>query len=444
MKADYDIQRLDELICHLLDGDLSVDGEAELGEILGRSRQARDHYRTSLRIHAALIRHSEAAPGGGVKAPRMVRWKPWIGGLAAAACLAAVLWIVVPGKEKPVAWLSGSRGALWSAESPEGDLVSLPLELQRGFAEVMFRNGVRVTLEGPCRFEVTDPSAMEVAHGRASVKAPVKKPAGFEFHLDTPGGRLTDLGTEFGVSVGNGSDGPVVLTEVFDGEIEVPAAKGSRQRMQAGDSAAILKETGGTQLVTTLDDYPVDLGNVARRLPSHVKRNDFSGNLALGKPVATPAYLNKPQGSVFPPDNLTDGRLNDTGSPGDWSFWLAPDGETGEFTVDLLQPETINRVMLQNTRNRRNGDRGLREFMVLVSDDAVSFHEVCRGELQRVAQLPPPGTDFPSETFSFPDVRARYVKIVGLSHYRNEGRRMSHHQYHLHSGGLNEIMIFGP
>ncbi|WAC19272.1 discoidin domain-containing protein [Luteolibacter sp. SL250] len=438
---DYDAPRLDRLIADLLDGTLPDAERGELGEILAASRQARDHYRSSVRIHAALIRHAPPLP---VRESKPVSRPLWPVALAAAACVAIAGWIAFPRTGVPVAVLSGTNDAQWGGTEPAGELMGVPLELRRGFAEISFRSGVRVTVEGPCRFRVKDLSSLEFGHGRASVKAPDKKPAGFAFHLDTPGGRLTDLGTEFGVSVGTGSLGAVVMTEVFHGEIEVPSDHGARRRMLAGDAAAILKETDGTRLVTTVGDYPVDLGDVARRLPAPVVRRDFSGNLALGKPVTTPAYLSKAGGSVFPPDNLTDGRLNDTGSPGDWSFWLAPDGETGEATIDLLQPETIGRVVLQNTRNRRNGDRGMKEFVIRVSEDGQVFHEVHRGEMRRVEDEPSPGVDFPFETISFAPVRARYVMIQGISHYRSKDRQPSHRHYGLHSGGLNEVMIFVP
>jgi len=443
---DYDAARLDERIADLLDGTLPESGRAELERILSGSRQARDHYRHSLRIHAALIRHAVSDQAAGEeKIVRLPSRRRWVACAAAAACIVIAGWLVFPHGGRPVARLSGENGAVWSGADPAGELLGQALELKKGFAEISFRSGVRVTVEGPCRFRVKDLSSLEFSHGRASVKAPEKKPEGFAFHLDTPGGRLTDLGTEFGVSVGAGAQGAVVMTEVFSGEIEVPSGDdGARRKMQAGDAAAILKETGGTRLVTTVGDYPVDLGDVARRLPGRLKRHDFSGNLALGKPVTTPAYLSKAGGSVFPPDNLTDGRLNDTGSPGDWSFWLAPDGETGEFTVDLLRPEMINRVVLQNTRNRRNGDRGLKEFAILVSEDGVTFDQVFQGEMKRVEQQPQPGVDFPFETFTFGAVKARYVAVVGLSHYQSKERGPGHHHYHLHSGGLNEIMVFGP
>jgi len=146
-------------------------------------------------------------------------------------------------------------------------------------------------------------------------------------------------------------------------------------------------------------------------------------------------------GNSFPADNLTDGRFNDTGSPGDWSFWLAPNGDSGEFTVDLLDDLLIGRIELQNTRNRTYGDRGFREISIQVSSDNQSFREIFRGELQRIVDLQSPGVDFPIESIRFDPVSTRYLKVVGLTHYRKLDRPLTSPN---EGGGLNEIQVFAP
>ena len=438
MKTDYDPGRLDELLQLLFDDGLTNDNLPELNTILRGSSQARCHYRKSLRLHAALIRYRR--PETMVPMVKAAAPRNNIGWLAAAACLMLGLFFLPKLVEKPIAILSGTTGAVWSEDNQDqaAKLLEKPLNLIRGFAEISFRSGVKVIVEGPCQFEVTSENSMDVAHGRATVKVPHHLNG---FHLDTPAGRITDLGTEFGVAVGSGTEGPVILAEVFDGEIEIPAEETPRKRLQTGDSLAIVRETGGTRLISTLGDYRVDLGDSARRLPRASDRTTSAGNLALGKPVTSPAHYSREHGSVFPPAALTDGRLNDSGSPGDWSFWLAPNGDAGQFTVDLLDSYTIGRIDLQNTRNRTYGDRGLREISIQVSEDNVSFHEILRTEIAPIPKLPAPGVDFPIESFRFDPVPARYVKAVGLSHYRNPKNPPENPN---ESGGLNEIRIFAP
>lgn len=440
MSAAYQSSRLDELLQRLFDEQLSPEETAELNALLRGSPAARDHYRRSLRLHAALIRHRQARKVIPIAAvapsrspwPRRVLW-------AAAACVV----LGITGSlvfRAPAARLTGTTGAVWAASptAENGRLPAQPLDLVSGFAEIGFRNGVRVIVEGPCHFEVTSANSMLVSHGRATVKVPHHLDG---FHLDTPAGRITDLGTEFGVAVGSGVEGPVILAEVFDGEIEIPAETTPRKRLQRGDSLAIVRETAGTRLVSTLGDYRIDLADSARTLPASSASLPSAGNLALGKPVTSPAWYEKTHGNVFPPSALTDGRLNDSGSPGDWSFWLAPNGAAGEFTVDLLENRNIGRVELQNTRNRTYGDRGLRGFKLLVSADGSEFKEVLAGELPRVTDLPAAGMEFPFESFTLPPVNARYVKVVGLSHYHRTDRPPEDLNQ---GGGLNEIRIFAP
>lgn len=441
MTDEYDPALLDELLQQLLDDTLTESGRTQLNAILRESKQARSHYRTTLRLHAALIRHPQpqaihpvARKNSGFRIVRLA-----VPSLAAAACMLLAL-VIFKNRTKPLAVLSGTTSAVWTPESdPASPLTpGNPFSLASGFAEVSFQSGVRVILEGPCRFEVTSDTSMQVAHGRATVKVPHEIDG---FHLDTPSGRITDLGTEFGVAVGSGVEGPVTLTEVFDGEIEIPAEETPRKRLHSGDSLAIVRETGGTRLVSTPGDYRVDLGDFARSLPTTASPSPVVGNLALGKPVSSPAHYSKSHGSIFPPEALTDGRINDTGSPGDWSFWLSSNGDSGEFTVDLLQPEEIGRIELQNTRNRTHGDRGLREFVVLGSEDGIVFQEILQGELQPVSVDIRPGVDFPIESFVFQPVRVRFLKVIGLSHYRHPDRPESHEDQ---GGGLNEIRIFAP
>ncbi len=432
MNPDYDVPRLDELLQLLLDEQLRDDGAVELNTILSGSRQAREHYRKSLRVHAALIRHRQVENVVPLRKPRLL-----VPFFAAAACIMLATSLFLMTGREPEAKLTGTSVAVWSAE-PAGLRLNEPLDLMSGFAEVGYRSGVRVILEGPCRFEVTSESSMRVSHGRATVKVP-KQVNGF--HLDTPAGRITDLGTEFGVAVGSGVEGSVVLTEVFDGEIEIPAEETPRKRLLSGESLAIVRETGGTRLIPTPGGYRVDLRDSARQLPTTATGTSAQGNLALGKPVSSPAFYSRKHGSVFPPSTLTDGRLNDSGSPGDWSYWLAPNHDAGEFTVDLGSSSRIGRIDFQNTRNRSHDDRGMRGFKVLASEDGVEFHEILRGELARITGPTQPGVDFPFESFTFEPVMARHVKVVGLSHYRErDGTEADDNQ----GGGLNEIRIFAP
>jgi len=434
MKED----RLDLLFHALFEECLGEAERGELNAVLAADPEARARYRRAAAIHSVLARKAASpsffeAPA--TQEPKVTafpkRWLPATA-VAAAAMLAAGISFVVMRPRGPVANVLETQGVAWvegSAAPTTGRLpVAVPLEFTRGFVRLGFPSGAKVTLEAPCRFRLDEKEALSVLHGRASVHTP----NGAEgFRIDTPGGRFVDLGTEFGLAVGSDGSTPVVLTEVFKGEVEIEAPK---TRLTIGESRALVREEGKPKLLAALDESPVMLVNHLEGLPGSASTE---GNLALGKPVFSPGYCTRPHGSVFPPDNLTDGRLNDSGVPGDWSFWLAADGESGEFTVDLLQSETIGRVSLQNTNNRGNNDRGTESFVLLGSLDNKTFFPLTDGELPRVTDAK--GTAFPFFDFAFAPVETRYVKLVVTSHYRHPKRSIDHP---CQGGGLNEIRIF--
>lgn len=433
MKED----RIDHLLHALFEESLDEAERGELNALLAADPLARARYRRASALHAALSR--KVAEPSFFEAPSPPRPLPFLGNRMAVAALLALL-VSLAGffamrSRVPVARVLEVGGISWAEGSaaPESGRVpaAVPLEFGRGYLRLGFPSGAEVTLEGPCRFRLDENEALSVLHGRASVHTP----EGAEgFRIDTPGGRFVDLGTEFGLAVGSDGSAPVVLTEVFKGEVEVQSSPRDSTRLTVGESRALVRESGRPTLLASLDESPVTLVN-----HREVRRGSSSedGNLALGKPVFSPGYCTRPHGSVFPPDNLTDGRLDDGGVPGDWSFWLAPDGVGGEFTVDLLKVETVGRLSLQNTDNRGIGDRGTAAFEAYGSLDNKSFSPLVAAELPRV--VAERGEGFPFHDFRFDPVGVRYIKIVVIRHFRHPARAADDpHQ----SGGLNEIRIF--
>jgi len=430
--------RLDHLFHALFEEALGEAERAELNARLAADPRARARYRRIAAIHAALARQAAAPAYFAVPAPApaVARFPRFRVAAAAIVVLSAMALVFATQRaRRPLATVLEAVDVRWADGSiapPAGRLpVAVPIEITGGFLRLGFPSGARVTLEGPCRFRLDEKEALSLLHGRASVHTP----DGAEgFRIDTPGGRFVDLGTEFGLAVGSDGTTPVVLTEVFQGEVEVQPTPRESTRLKVGESRALVREAGRSRLLAALDDSPVMLVNHTVHPPRHAAG---TGNLALGKPVFSPGYCTRPHGSVFPPDNLTDGRLDDGGVPGDWSFWLAPDGESGEFTVDLLRPESITRLSLQNTRNRGIDDRGTARFEAFGSLDNKRFFPLVAGELPRATVSA--GAGLPFHDFSFAPVAARYVKVVVTGHYRHPQRPADHP---CQGGGLNEIRIF--
>lgn len=438
MKPD----RLDLLLHALFEQSLGEADRAELNSLLAASPAARTRYRRAAAIHAALSRRTPGgslfdtpAPASATATSAGRAGRRWRIPLVAAALVALATGAFMTFPRGPRATVLETRDIAWAEGSPAPDHgrvpAGVPVELRRGFMRLGFPSGASVTLEGPCRFRLDHKEALSLLHGRASVHTPEGAQG---FRIDTPGGRFVDLGTEFGLAVGTDGTAPVVLTEVFKGEVEVHTGDDAQQgtRLTRGQSRALVREGGAPKLLAALDESPVMLVNHRRPAPA---AEAGPGNLAADKPVFSPGYCTRPHGSIFPPDKLTDGRLDDTGVPGDWSFWLAPDGEDGEFTVDLLQPEKIARLSLQNTGNRGIGDRGTAAFEAFGSLDNRSFFPLVAGAMSRVEG----GGPFPFEDFRFEPRQARYVKVVVTRHYRHRDRPANHP---CQGGGLNEIRIF--
>ncbi len=179
----------------------------------------------------------------------------------------------------------------------------------------------------------------------------------------------------------------------------------------------------------SLRNLLVGLGAVAWMTASIPATSAAPTNLALGRPVTGSGFFDGVRGEVFPFDNVVDGRLNDTGTAGDWSFWLTPDRQTGFFTVDLEAIRLITAFELQNTHNRSFDDRATKDFHIDLSVDGAVFDTVLTGVL-------PFDVDDPIEILAFdvPDREARFVRFHVDSFHEPKGPR---------GGGLNEIRVLG-
>ena len=136
--------------------------------------------------------------------------------------LGLVVWQSPPTRSKrapaPLAVITQSIGGFDAAGRPlrPGHQVhSGRLMLERGVVRLDFASGAQVAVEGPADLQILD--EMHIALDRGVVTATIPGSA-IGFAVDTSAARIVDLGTAFGISVGD--DG---LTEicVFDGEVEV-------------------------------------------------------------------------------------------------------------------------------------------------------------------------------------------------------------------------------
>ena len=258
--------RLQALIDAHLDGTLSTADAAELSAWLERSPEAREFFWRHTAVHGLLPRASQqewldAPPVAAAVHPR----RGWIaGGLAAAAAIAAAVWFFPKGNatagdaEPPirgVAAVSRVAGVEWDdpAAVPAVGAVLAPgwLRLKAGLVQIEFFSGASLVVQGPAELEVR--SAREAFVRSGSVSAEVPEPAR-GFVVDSPGLRLVDLGTAFGMSVASGGN-----TEVFvqRGLVRVTRA-GTRtepQELREGQGVRV-DVRGEVQTMAARADFP--------------------------------------------------------------------------------------------------------------------------------------------------------------------------------------------
>ena len=113
--------------------------------------------------------------------------------------------------------------------------------LEQGMARVVLPSGVEVTLEAPARFMVTGGNAAELTAGRLTADVPALATG---FTVQTPGGLVTDYGTEFGVAV---DESGAIDTHVFTGEVTFQSTAGHLALLKQGDGVRYTRADGMQQ-----------------------------------------------------------------------------------------------------------------------------------------------------------------------------------------------------
>lgn len=175
--------------------------------------------------------------------------------LIGSMCFAALVTVAItmavmktPAHAQPVvlpvyvAQLSAAHNLKWAnaASSPMVDQLLAEgqnLQIASGWAEITFKDGARVVLEGPASLELQSPAGARLNAGKLALEtsAPSAK-----FIVHTPTSRIVDLGSEFGVHVERED---IAIVEVFAGAVDVHAVIdeaagdiGSPERLTKGQS----------------------------------------------------------------------------------------------------------------------------------------------------------------------------------------------------------------
>ena len=189
----------------------------------------------------------------------------------AAACAVFLLgwWLgerSTPGNVAPTtvsepARITGLVGVQWKkGGAPDlisGSAAANRLAVESGLVEITYANGVRVTLEGPADFSVTDATSGKLGSGKLVASVP-KGAEGFR--VDYPEGNVVDLGTEFAMEAHSNGTTEV---GVLDGMVNLNLP-GEEPRLLLVNQAVLHDQDAAEPLQA----IPLNREKFVRRLPS--------------------------------------------------------------------------------------------------------------------------------------------------------------------------------
>jgi hypothetical protein len=249
----------------LLDGGLGKVDASRLEELL-KDRDALRYYTEIMAQESMMAEALEGIEGE----RKVVRFPVKPVALAAAACVIFGLGFFsgrekasppqVVERERQHVQVTGLMGVEWGANGAPaftaGSVTAERVFFRSGLVELTYASGVRVTLEGPADFSVTNATSGTLADGKLVAYVP---PGAEGFTVDYAQGKVVDLGTEFAMDV-KGSKAEV---GVFDGEIELHLP-GDKPRSLFQDQA-VIHHPGR---VTPLRAVPLDREKFVRRMPA--------------------------------------------------------------------------------------------------------------------------------------------------------------------------------
>ncbi len=236
--SDREILELHELLDALVENNLAGERRKRLEKWLAESDSARRHYVRFMDMSSSLCSYAEERlsdeddegvvpfdPDAG-KLVRFLRPLSVAAGIAVVGFFGYKNYLAIDNPnlivEKPSAETSESSdgssfaltsdtlgvltraaGVEWDEDSDYRPLPNEPLragrlKLNAGLAQIEFVQGANIVLEGPVEFELTGPNGGSLLLGKLRANVP-KVAKGFS--IDTPRGKVVDLGTEFGLNV---------------------------------------------------------------------------------------------------------------------------------------------------------------------------------------------------------------------------------------------------
>jgi len=219
----------------VIEGSITEGDVDRLSALLRGNVDAQRAYLQVLDLEASLQLEMR---GGRRREPVPIRssLRNWRLGAAAAAVLLIGAMVLLRSRAPVPATLVRSHEAVWgSSPSSLADGASLApasYRLEKGLAELRFSSGVTALIEAPSEFTLSTPMRLVLRAGQVVCRAPHGVTG---FTVETSKAEIRDLGTEFGVRVG---DAERTEVQVYEGEVVTRFKSGaeSERRLLGGQA----------------------------------------------------------------------------------------------------------------------------------------------------------------------------------------------------------------
>ena len=250
------MKKSEKLIWKLIDREITEEEFNELEDELSKDEDLRTYYQNSIETDSALSnRHYTPflnfKTDKARKTTNLISFVSLTGWIAAAII---IIFAILPETSSEVK-LVATENADWRGYSVaiEDEMPDQILHLHSGAIELQFPTKTKVVIEGPAFFRVENDSSLHLAKGSATV---THSGLPETFHLNTPLGKIVDLGTQFGVLVDHSNSEATVVTEVFDGNIKfIGNSKDETRFFNTGENA-IIRGTELGQKLKVLANHP--------------------------------------------------------------------------------------------------------------------------------------------------------------------------------------------
>ncbi|WAC19506.1 FecR domain-containing protein [Luteolibacter sp. SL250] len=271
---------------------------AHLEQRLAASEEDRLAFLSYLEIHSSLAWESRGSQESVIPFPTAVRsrFRAWALPVAALVTLLAVLsFLFLRSAPSPtgIATVRANLHGLWADGSPvrmEAVLTAGIWELQSGLVELETSTGTTLLLEGPASIRLNDKLHARLISGNLVVRMP-KGRSGFV--VDLPKMKITDLGTEFGVSVSSDGESRV---QVYDGKVRAESKESPRKELAAGETVSC--STDGRMAFAEFQE-----DRFIRTFPP------VAPNYQEGGPLYNRSTLHEVDAAAAPPSVTIDGSL---------------------------------------------------------------------------------------------------------------------------------------